>query len=260
MANVPTALVGATGFVGSNLLRKRSFDLEVNSKNAAELAGRHFGRVVFSAARAEKWRANQDPEADAKHVDELKSLIQSFTADELVLVSTVDVYRDPRGVDESTEIDASRLQAYGRNRFLLEQAARAAHQRVVVVRLPALFGPGLKKNVIYDLLNDNQVERIDSAAQFQFYNLECLADDVDRISKSGLDLVNIAVAPLSVHDLARHVFGVTFDNRPTQNEPTKYDMRTLHSAVFGAEGPYAYDSKETLEALSVFVSAERAAK
>ena len=58
-----TALIGYTGFVGSNLLRQRPFDACFNSSNIDQIAGRSFDLVVCCGARAEKWKANADPEA-----------------------------------------------------------------------------------------------------------------------------------------------------------------------------------------------------
>ncbi len=47
------------------------------------------------------------------------------------------------------------------------------------MRLPGLYGPGLKKNVIFDFLHDNDVHKIDSRGVFQFYDTTRLWRDLE---------------------------------------------------------------------------------
>ena len=251
-----TALFGHTGFVGSNLRRAFDFDRLYNSANAHESAGQHFTLTVFSAARAEKWRANQDPALDEAHIAELGALLNSFTTDQLVLVSTVDVFRSPIAVDETTPIDTTELHPYGANRYWLEQIARQAQPNTLVVRLPALFGPGLKKNVIYDLLHDNNVDRIHRAGEFQYYNLAHLWKDLHVALDHHLELIHLASEPVRTDELARVVFGIEFDNEPADVFPGRYDMRTVHASAFGAEGSYQYDKDAMLSELASFAATE----
>src|SRR5262245_360131 len=154
------ALIGSTGFVGGNLLRQAHFDGLYHSRNVADLRGRAYDTVVCAGARAEKWKANQDPDADRRGLQSLFDAIDAVTASRFVLISTVDVYPSPVGVDEDSPIDPAAASAYGRHRYELEEFVRARFREHLVVRLPGLFGPGLKKNVIFDLLHDNQVEKI----------------------------------------------------------------------------------------------------
>lgn len=251
-------LVGFTGLVGSNFASSRDFDLAVNSRNSEDLRGGRFGHVVFSAAKAEKWRANADPTSDARHVDELIDLLGSFTAERLTLVSTVDVYGAPRDVDEDSPIDTADLHTYGANRYRLELAAASLHDRSLVLRLPALFGPGLKKNVVYDLLNDNQVEKIQPRSEFQYYDLTRLADDVDRAWQAELGSVNLVTEPVTTAEVMQRAFD--FDAVPSGASPiVRYDVRTRWGEVFGQSGSYVEDRSSVLDRLSAFVRSERAA-
>ena len=69
----------------------------------------------------------------------------------MVLVSTIAVYADSRGCDETSPLPAGELPAYGRNRLQLERWVREDFPDALIVRLPALYGKGLKKNFLYDL-------------------------------------------------------------------------------------------------------------
>lgn len=251
-----SALVGATGFVGGNLRSTRHFTDEVGSLDSHRLAGQHYDRVVFAAARAEKWRINQDPDTDARHIAQLQALLGTFTTEQLVLVSTVDVYAAPVGVYEDTPVLTDDLHPYGLHRFQLEQFARATHP-TTVLRLPGLFGAGLKKNVIFDLLHGNNVDRIHRAGSFQYYNLAHLADDIDLVVSSGIDLVNLATEPIRTDDLAREAFGLDFTNEPEGVSAGRYDMRTRHASLFGeSSAEYAYSRTAVLDDLRRFVSDE----
>src|ERR1041384_190726 len=96
------ALIGHTGFVGSNLARQTRFDATFNSSNIDTIAGRELDLLVISGVRAEKWIANANPEQDRAGIDRLLDALKSVKASRVVLVSTVDVFVPPIGVDEDT--------------------------------------------------------------------------------------------------------------------------------------------------------------
>src|SRR5213078_364845 len=93
-----SALIGYTGFVGSNLLRQRSFDACFNSANIDQIAGRSFDLVVCCGARAEKWKANAEPATDLDNIEYLTRAVERANIGTLVLISTVDVFVNPAGV------------------------------------------------------------------------------------------------------------------------------------------------------------------
>jgi nucleoside-diphosphate-sugar epimerase len=256
---VNSALFGFTGFVGGNLESQHPFDDLFNSANSAESCGRHYDLVIFAAARAEKWRINQDAAGDRQHISELEALISGVSATRFVLISTVDVYRDPTSVDEHSPIVTDGLDPYGAHRYQLERHVRAAHPNALIVRLPGLFGPGLKKNVVFDLLHDNNLDRVNADAAFQYYNLAHLFEDVTLALNADLRLVNLTSPPLRTADLARLAFGRKFENRLGGAAPKSYDVRTVHAPVFGGEGAYTRSAAQTLAELTAFVAAERMA-
>lgn len=250
------ALIGHTGFVGGHLSRQHRFDHLFNSRNIEEIAGGDYDLLVCSAMPAAKWIANREPEADARALDRLRSGLAATSARHVVVISTVDVYPCPVDVDEESPIDAGSLQPYGRHRLLLELFVRERFPSVTIVRLPALFGVGLRKNAIYDLVHDNETDKINGDSVYQFYNLTSLWADIDTARASGLGVVNFATEPLRIGDIARTVFGRELSSWPPA---ARYDFRSRFAARFGGENGYLYSAVRVLSELEEFVSKERGA-
>lgn len=147
-----TTLVGHTGFVGGNLLSAHSFTNCYNSKNIADSFGANNGLVVYSGMASQKYLANADPAADLALARQALENMRAMKPEQLVLISTVDVYPSPFAVYEDSPAGGESAPAYGANRLQLEQWVREEYPNTLIVRLPGLFGAGLKKNFIYDML------------------------------------------------------------------------------------------------------------
>lgn len=147
------ALVGYTGFVGSNIFEKGQIDKAFNSKNIEEAYGLEPDLLIYAGLRAEKYLANKEPEKDMLLIEEAEENIRRIAPKKLVLISTIDVFKNPAGVDETSKVDCDGLQAYGYNRYRLECWVREQYPDALVIRLPGLFGENLKKNFIYDFIH-----------------------------------------------------------------------------------------------------------
>lgn len=251
-------MIGHTGFVGGNLARQRAFDECYHSKSIEQIAGRSFDLVVCSGAPAEKWKANQDPDADLRGLDRLWSSLRQVRADKVVLISTVDVYARPVGVDEGHDVDGDEPTAYGRHRRGLERRV-ADHFDTLIVRLPGLFGEGLRKNIIYDFLHDNNVDQVDARSAYQFYWLGHLGRDIETATRAGLSVVNVATEPMTVGEVAREAFGFAFTNA-TPRPPALYDFRSRHDRLFGGTGGYLYGKAQVLDDLRRYVASQTGTK
>lgn len=240
------ALIGSTGFVGGALQRQTAFDELYASRNIDSIRGRQLDLVVCAGAYAEKWRANQDPVADMAALERLIDPLRELGCRRFVLISTVDVYQRPLGVDESAPADAAH--PYGRHRRLLEEFVQETFPESFVLRLPALFGPGLKKNVVFDLLHDHQVDRIHPDSAYQYYSLAHLWEDIQRF----IPLLNVATEPIPTRELSLRCFGRELTQYPPNQSPARYDFRTLH-----AQSGYLYDKATVLRELQEFVAGER---
>jgi hypothetical protein len=146
-------LVGYTGFVGSNLKSSHKFDGLFNRQNIQEAYGKQPNLLVYAGIPAEKYLANNFPEKDFEIIQQAIYNIQKIKPQKLVLISTIDVYE--KAVDVNEDDLANAKETYGKNRRFLEKWVEKNISNFHIVRLPALFGPGIKKNFIYDLININ---------------------------------------------------------------------------------------------------------
>jgi len=147
------AVLGSTGFVGSNLLRQREFARRFDSSNIDRVADEIFGTVVCAAAPGSMFEANRFPDRDTARIEALILSLSRIRTRRFVLISTIAVLAEFAGQnDEGSSAFQAKL-AYGRNRRRLEAFCSEHFEQCLIVRLPALFGEGLKKNFLFDLLN-----------------------------------------------------------------------------------------------------------
>lgn len=144
-------LVGSTGFVGGNLMAAHDFTLALHSSNVADGYGAAPGLCVYAGVPAAMFLANADPDADLALMRAARENLRRIRAKQTVLISSIAVYADSRGQDEDSPLRAGDLPAYGANRLQLEQWVREDFENALIVRLPALYGRGLKKNFLFDL-------------------------------------------------------------------------------------------------------------
>lgn len=148
-----TVLVGYTGFVGSNIYATGDFDAVYNSKNIEKAYGTNPNLLIYAGLRAEKYLANNEPEKDMELIVQAEKNIAKINPKKLVLISTIDVFKVPKDVNENSKIDTENLHAYGYNRYQLELWVRKQYPDSLIIRLPGLFGKNIKKNFIYDYIN-----------------------------------------------------------------------------------------------------------
>jgi hypothetical protein len=250
------ALIGSTGFVGQTLSAQRGFGAGFHSTDIDHIEGRRFDRIVCAGVSAVKWWANANPEADQEGIERLIRHLEWVEADRFVLISTVDVYGTPVGVDEDDAVPAPGLHPYGLHRARLEDWVRRRFPVHHVIRLPALFGAGLKKNAIFDLLHDNRLEHVDPASRFQWYPLDRLADDIDRVQAAGLEVVNLVTEPVAMAEIRCRFFPER--RLGGESKAVAYDVHTQHGAIFGGGFGYALGADAVMEAMGRFVAEQRA--
>lgn len=147
-------LVGYTGLVGSNLSLKHRFDYQFNSKNISEAFGLKPDLLIYAGVSGVKYMANKFPEKDMENINNAIKNIQNIQPRKLVLISTIDVFVKPDKEDELSCLSADVDFVYGYHRVQLEKWVVENINDYLIVRLPGIYGENLKKNFIYDLIDE----------------------------------------------------------------------------------------------------------
>ena len=246
------ALIGHTGFVGGNLKRQHPFSHLYNSKNIDSMQGEEFEWVICAGLPGAKWIANKNPRQDWDNMTRLGEVLKTVRAGRFVLISTIDVYPVTAGVDEDFDCGSGANHPYGAHRLRFENFCRETFPDCAVARLPALFGGGLKKNVIFDLLNDHCLEAVNPESSFQYYDLDCLWGDIQKVTGHRVGIMNLFTEPVSTREVLRAFFPAkSVGSNPS---PAKhYDLLTKHARLWGGKGGYVRSKKEVMDGLSRFI-------
>lgn len=249
------ALVGYTGFVGGNILEQGSFDQLYNSKNFQDMRDQSFDEVICAGVSAVKWMANKEPEKDRKNIQELEDVLSTISANRFILISTIDVYPVISEYDESYDCSVVQNNAYGTHRLEFERFCMDMFPDCYIIRLPGLFGKGLKKNVIYDLMNHNCLDMINTSSSFQYYDLSNILSDVMKSVSSGLHLVNLFTEPVKTQTIIDKFFSdCVFEGLGASPAPeTHYSLKSQHAGNWGGVNGYVYNESQVLEQLGHFI-------
>jgi nucleoside-diphosphate-sugar epimerase len=246
-------LVGDTGLIGNTLKEKIQFDFTYNSKNISTFNDVEYknATLYLSCLPATKWMVNKNIPLDIININKIIDTISNQKFDRLILFSTIDVYTDtPPISDENSPIHVKSL-SYGTNRYLFELLVKEfVHtDDLKIFRLPALFSKNIKKNVLYDLIHDNNVHQINLNSAFQWYNLENLTNDIDYYIENfeHETLFNLFTEPLDTNEIVSLFPHYTNMNYST---PTKfeYNFKTVHH-----ESGYIMTKEEVLKEIKILV-------
>ncbi len=247
-------IVGHTGLVGSHILRKFPNAQKFNSQNTEDIHGKRFDLLVLSTLPAEKWKANKFPEADLAIVKSISNHLESVSSEKTLLISTVDVFENPVGVNEEDVPSGSLKIGYGANRFEFERFVSSHFGDTWTVRLPGLVGQNLKKNVIYDLRHGKAVSEVAINSQFQFYPLSRISDDLNTVLASDPGLFHLVSEPITLKAIADNrginisVFG------PPSADAAKYAVKSVKTGLWGISGHFQVSKEESLHAIGEYLN------
>jgi nucleoside-diphosphate-sugar epimerase len=251
---VRTALIGHSGFIGSNLKDQYKFDDFYNSKNIHELKDREYDVIFCCGAPGLKWHANKFPKEDKESLEILTKNLNTERHKKIVLISTISVYPHNKRNSFSEEFQVFEediICEYGRNRLNLEHYVQNNFENYLIVRLPHLIGPHLKKNIIFDLLNNNMVFEIKENFKLQFYSLDFLYNDIVIALSADIKKINLFGYPLQVSEIL-----TLFNSKQAVNPHDgleNFNIKSQHMGVFD-RSEYRFDKEEMLLILSEFIN------
>lgn len=254
--NNKIALIGSTGFIGTNLQKQIKFTHLYHSQNIHEIRNQSFQKILFCGLPAQKWWINQHPEEDLQNIQQLEDHLKTTTAEEFILISTIDIYpptqltnhipNQTQKLNEDTVIHPDdHPQPYGRHRLIFENIISSMtpqnFKKTYILRLPGLFGLGLKKNVIFDLLLKRTDYPINLKSKFQWYDVSYLAEDIETITtqqnsnqqmtNNQVTVVNLFSEPIETELIIQKFFPRQSLNLTTNNT-ANYQFQTKHEHLF----------------------------
>jgi len=202
-------LVGDTGLVGTSLKEQTTFDHTFNSSNINQLRSiaKDGDEIYLTCLPAAKWLVNKNLEQDISNLNNIIKQLEGIKFSNVVLISTIDVYcESPLGVDE-TFLPIIKTVNYGTNRLLFEILVREnlSYDKLNIFRLPALFNKHIKKNIVYDMLNGNNVEKVNANSSFQWYNLDHLYEHITFFTRHYKEdeIFNLFPEPLDTREIIK---------------------------------------------------------
>lgn len=209
-------IIGYTGLIGKILFNELNYErkfllYKYNSKNIEKINNKNFDKIYCAGLPAEKWRANKFPLKDKQNINKLSKILKSTNCKNFILISTIDVHK--------------KKEIYGRNRLKFENFIKKKFKKYLIIRLPAVFGKGLKKNLLFDLLNKNNLENIFYNDKFQWFDLSQLYKEIKKKMNLNLNnkIIELYSPPIENSEILRFFPNIKIDKK--NKKKTTYNFK-----------------------------------
>lgn len=186
-------IVGAKGFLGKTLVGvSKDFDFkttEITRKNFDDYKEEKFDVLINTAMPSKKYWACKNPFLDFQQSVELTAeLVFNWNFDKFIQISSISV----------NEIETKH--PYSINKKAAEIIA--SYSKSLIVRLGALYGKGLQKGALYDLLNSNKLY-VDLKSEYNYISTDFVSRWIySNINREGIVELG-AVDTISLHEIAK---------------------------------------------------------
>lgn len=222
-------VIGHTGFVGG-ILKKSIIGDYFNRENIGNILNNFYDTIYCSGVISIKWWANKYPNEDAQNIKNLLEIIRNVNCNKFILISTISIYDD---------------EPYGINRKKFEDdLTKIFGNKLIIVRLPAVYGNGLKKNLLFDMLNNSILSEININDKYQWYNVNNIKFDIDSCLETGENVFEFFPEPITNEQLIS-LFSKNF--KIIDNDENSYIQNRI------PKNGYLYSSDKVMKELKEFI-------
>lgn len=174
---VRIGIIGSGGFLGKTLChvsKKFEYDIiEITKKNYEYQKPNSFDILINTANPSKKFWALENPSIDfQKTVGLTADIVYNWKYEKLIQISSISAADEPLH------------HPYSINKKIAE--ILSSYKNHLIIRLGTLYGEGLVKGALYDLLNSKQIY-VDSNSEFDFISTDFISDWIfQNIEKNGL--------------------------------------------------------------------------
>lgn len=187
--------------------------------------------LYLTCLPATKWLVNKNIQEDLNNILKITNAINQIRFHKIILISTIDVYCESPIHSDEDVFPLIKTLNYGSNRYFFEMLIRKTftYNDLKIFRLPSLFGKHIKKNIVYDLLNNNNIDKINVNSSYQWYDLNDLVNDINYLSYEfpKSTIFNLFSEPIETSELIKNIFKVknitNNENRIEYNYKTKFN-------------------------------------
>lgn len=206
-----------SGFI-SKILQAQLDDQFVvyDRSNIYKLHDTDHGSVIVCAPTGNRLKVNSDQSGDFSDCKTIVEQITKTKFDKLIYISTVDVFQNSH---------------YGYNRKWLEDQL-SKDKKSMIIRLPTLVHPSIRKNILFDLSQKKWLEKISLESRMQWYPLANLFDDIKKTIELGLSQNNLVSKPIPNKEIVLELEPDLFLNL------SKNQVNSCHYDVKSQNGKY----------------------
>lgn len=188
---------GGQGFIGSAFCRylksKNIKYISLNRKNYKNFFNTKCDIFINCNGNSVKWLSEKNYKDDFhKNVISTYNTLKNYNFKKYILISSGEVYNKNLKIKkEISKIYLNNLSNYGLNKIISEQIVTRICNNYLIFRMGGFVGSGLKKNIIYDLVNKKKIWSSPQSI-FQFIDVDMVPPIIFKImKKSKNDIFNL---------------------------------------------------------------------
>jgi len=164
-------ILGYNGFVGNAVYNyfKKVYNTDVVGISKNDQPIEYLDVLINCAGTSKKYYAEKNPNEDETACKNLIFKIYTIKCNSIIHISSIDAL--------NTNI------VYGRNKLWVEDTIKGISNNWSIIRLSGLVGNNLKKNVVYDIANNNKIW-VSENSVYNYININLLPIVINKHIKT----------------------------------------------------------------------------